>query len=111
MNYQEIYEFLGNVLATGGGAAGVSYLLFRFLGEKWIENKFTERLEQLRHGHDLELLRLKVEIDALLDGAIRLQGEGWEVVKKKIEPMREIIRNSIYDQLQSHGKKDKNSIG
>lgn len=67
-------------MAYGGGAAFIAYLLFQYLGKTWIENKFSERLDQLRHQQALELQRLRVEIDALLSGAIKLQEKEFSVL-------------------------------
>lgn len=75
-----IWSFLGQMLAFGGGGAAIAYLLFQYLGKKWIENKFAERLDLLRHQHALELQRLRVEIDALLSGAIKLQEKEFAVL-------------------------------
>lgn len=55
-------KFVLQMLAYGGGSAVVAYLLFQRLGKTWIENKFAQRLDQLRHQQALELQRLRVEI-------------------------------------------------
>lgn len=68
-----ILKFLGEVIAYGGGAAVVAYLLFQYLGKTWIENKFAERLDQLKHQHALELQHLRVEIDSMLGATLKLQ--------------------------------------
>jgi hypothetical protein len=75
-----VWSFLGQVVAYGGGAAVIAYLLFQYLGKTWIENKFAERLDQLRHQQAMELQRLRVEIDALLSGAIKLQEKEFDVL-------------------------------
>jgi len=67
------FKFLGEVIAYGGGAAAIAYILFQYLGKKWIENKFAERLDQLKHQHALGLQRLRVEIDSMLSGTLKLQ--------------------------------------
>jgi hypothetical protein len=77
---EAIWAFLGRMLAYGGGAAVIAYLLFQYLGKTWIENKFAERLDQLRHQQALELQRLRVEIDSLLSGAIKLQEKEFSVL-------------------------------
>jgi len=77
---EAIWNFLGQMLAVGGSGAAIAYLLFQFLGKKWIENKFAERLDLLRHQHALELQRLRVEIDALLSGALKLQEKEFAVL-------------------------------
>lgn len=79
-NANAIWSFLGQMLAYGGGGAVIAYLLFQYLGRTWIENKFAERLDQLRHQQALELQRLRVEIDALLSGAIKLQEKEFTVL-------------------------------
>lgn len=76
----DFLSILGKLVAVGGGGAVVAYGLFRYLGSKWIENKFAERLEQLRHTQALELQRLRVEIDSLLSGAIKLQDKEFQTL-------------------------------
>ncbi|WP_312591822.1 hypothetical protein [Stutzerimonas nitrititolerans] len=76
----EILKFILQMLAYGGGSAALSYLLFQWLGKTWIENKFTERLDLLRHQHALEIQRLRVEIDAMLSGALKLQEKEFLVL-------------------------------
>lgn len=80
MIIDQILLFLGKVITFGGGSAAVAYLLFQYLGRTWIENKFDERLEQLRHSQALELQRLRVEIDSMLSGAIKIQDKEFEVL-------------------------------
>lgn len=76
------YLTLAQLLASAGIGTVTAFLLFRYLGEKWIESKFAERLEQLRHTHALELQRLRVHIDAMLSGAVKLQEKEFKVLPK-----------------------------
>lgn len=76
----QILRFLGEVVAYGGGAAVVAYFLFQFLGKSWIENKFAQRLEQHKHDQALELQRLRVEIDSMLSGALKIQEKEFETL-------------------------------
>lgn len=76
----EIMKFILQMLAYGGGSAAAAYLLFQWLGKKWIENKFAQRLEQLRHQQALDLQRLRVEIDSMLSGAIKLQEKEFSIL-------------------------------
>jgi len=80
MTEAAIVKFLLQMLAYGGGSAAVAYLLFQWLGKTWIENKFAQRLDQLRHQQALELQRLRVEIDAMLSGALKLQEKEFSVL-------------------------------
>lgn len=77
---EPVLAFLGSVLAYGGGGAAAAYLMFQFLGKSWIESKFASKLEQLRHAQALELSRLRVEIDTLLSGTIKLQEKEFETL-------------------------------
>ena len=76
----EAFTLIGEVVAYGGGGAVVAYLIFRFLGSSWIESKFAERLENLRHSQAQELQRVKAEVDSVLSGAIKLQEKEFETL-------------------------------
>lgn len=71
-------RFLGEIVAYGGGAAVIAYLLFQYFGKTWIENKFAEKLELLRHSQAMELQKLRVNIDSMLSGAIKIQDMEFE---------------------------------
>lgn len=73
-------SFFTQMITYAGGSAVVAYLLFQWLGKTWIENKFAQRLDQLRHQQSLELQRLRVEIDAMLSGALKLQEREFSVL-------------------------------
>jgi len=85
----EVVKFFGEVAAYGGGAAVLSYLIFQFLGKTWIENKFAQRLDQLKHQQALELQRLRVEIDSLLSGALKLQDREFQVLPEAWQKLDE----------------------
>lgn len=75
-----ILQFIGKVIAQAGVAAVIAYLLFRYLGKKWIENKFSQSLEMFKHNQALELQRLRIEIDSTLSGVIKMQEKEFEVL-------------------------------
>lgn len=68
----------------------MSYLLFQWLGKTWIENKFNERLEALRHQQALEVQRLRVEIDTMLSGTLKLQEREFTVLPEAWEKLDEV---------------------
>lgn len=67
-------------MAYGGGAAVIAYLIFQFLGKSWIENKFAQKLEQYKHQQALEIQRLRVEIDSMLSGVLKIQEKEFETI-------------------------------
>lgn len=83
-------NFLFEIIAYGGGSAAVAYLLFQWLGKTWIENKFNERLEALRHQQALEVQRLRVEIDTMLSGTLKLQEREFTVLPEAWEKLDEV---------------------
>jgi hypothetical protein len=90
----EIYRTIGQIIAYGGGGAAIAYLLFQFLGKKWIENKFAEKLEHFRHAQAIELERLRVEIESLLSGTIKLQDKEFEVLPEVWDRL-----NTVYGKI------------
>ncbi|MGO4389451.1 hypothetical protein AB4Y85_18130 [Microvirga sp. 2YAF29] len=70
----------GSVIAVSGGAAAVAFLFFRFLGEKWLNAKFEERLATYRHVQQQELERLKLKINTLMDRTTKLHQREFEIL-------------------------------
>ena len=76
----EILQFIGKVVAYGGGAAAVAYGLFIFLGKRWIESIFSERLETFKHEQNKEIENVKYEINALLSRVTKIHEKEFEVL-------------------------------
>jgi hypothetical protein len=78
-----IETFVGGILAViaaGGGIAAICFLIFKFLGEKWLTAKFDERLAAYRHAQQKESEQLCFTINALLDRTTTLHQREFEVV-------------------------------
>ena len=101
---EQALKFLGEIIAYGGGAAVVAYLVFQFLGKTWIENKFSQRLDHLKHQQALELQKLRVEIDSLLSGAIKLQEREFQVLPEAWQKLDEAygLVLSLVHPMQEH---------
>lgn len=84
-----ILQFLGTVIAYGGGGAVVAYMLFQYLGKSWIENKFASRLDLLKHQHAQELQRLRVEIDSMLSATVKLQEKEFQLLPEAWQKLDE----------------------
>jgi hypothetical protein len=85
----QVLRFFGEFVAYGGGAAVVAYLLFQYLGKSWIENKFAQRLDLFKHQQAIELQRLRVEIDSMLSGALKLQEKEFQVLPEAWQKLDE----------------------
>jgi len=69
-----------SIVGAGGSSAAVAYLAFKTLGTKWLDNHFAGRLQALKHDHDQQMARLKLEIDGQLDRAVKLNQREFDVV-------------------------------
>lgn len=85
----QVLRFFGEVVLYGGGSATVAYFLFRHLGQRWIEAKFAERLEAFKHEQAKELQRLKVEVESLLSGALKIQDREFTVLPEAWHKLNE----------------------
>lgn len=73
-------SLLLQLVAAGGGGAAIAFVLFQYLSKSWLDNKFAERLAALQHQHNLEVARLRVEIDSMLNGALTMQKKEFELL-------------------------------
>lgn len=87
MTQAEAWEFFKQFILTGGGAAAISYGLFKWLGQKWIEDKFSQRLEHLRQTNAKELAELKVKWDTDLQGRLKYQEREFAVIPEAWEKL------------------------
>jgi hypothetical protein len=76
----QILRFFGEVILYGGGSAAVAFILFQYLGKGWIDARFSERLKAFEHEQAKELQRLKVEVESLLSGALKIQEREFAVL-------------------------------
>lgn len=61
---------------------GAAFAIFRYLGSKWIEQKFSKELEDHKHTQAIELQRLSVEIDTKLSGSLFAQKRELEEIEE-----------------------------
>lgn len=78
----DLSSLFWNLVAAGGGGALVAFLLFRKLGEAWLDSKFSERLEAFRHAKAAELERLRAEVDGSLRAKVRHQEREFLVLSE-----------------------------
>jgi len=74
--WQSILSFL----AAGGGGAAIAIALFKLYGSKWLESKFAKQLQEHKHAQDKEIQRLRIEIDSMLSGGLKLQERDFQIL-------------------------------
>lgn len=94
----EILKFIGSVIAYGGGSAAVAYGLFIFFGKKWIETKFSQRLEESKNEQRKEIEDFKLEINTLFNRITKIHEKEIEVLPQcwsKLHDAKDIISNLV----------------
>jgi hypothetical protein len=77
---EKIAAAFGAVVFTVGTLTGLALWLFRTFSEKWLSNKFAERLEAFKHDQQKEIEHLRFEINKLFDRATKLHQQEFEVL-------------------------------
>jgi hypothetical protein len=80
MNMEEIFSFIGKVIAIGGGAAALAYAIFLFLGQKWIESKFDKNLESFKHAQEREMERFRHDVNVLFSRVTKIHEKEIEIL-------------------------------
>lgn len=88
---QTIVIFIGKAVAYGFCGASAAYAIFRFLGKKWIENKFAERLETYKNKLQKELENTRYEINALFSRVTKIHEKEFEVLPEAWHKMHNAL--------------------
>lgn len=88
---QTVGDVLVGLLVYGGGPTAIAYLVFRFLGEKWIESKFAAQLEADRHEHAKELQELKKKLNSELSRIVKLQDREFTVLTEAWDLLQDAL--------------------
>ena len=67
---------------TATAMVAAAYAFFQFLGRRWLEARFAERLEKFKHDQNQEIERLRYRINALMDRTTKLHQHEFEVLPK-----------------------------
>lgn len=70
---ESIFSLIGQAVAFGGGGIAIGFGLFKWFGQKWIESKFNIQIKQMEFKQQETIARLKVEVESMLGGALKLQ--------------------------------------
>ena len=88
---EKVFEFIVTVMAYGAGAATFAYAIFLFLGRKWIENRFDERIASYEHKLTKDLEEFRHEIDFQYHGKTRTHDKEFEVLAQAWERMTKAV--------------------
>ncbi|WP_374580886.1 hypothetical protein [Pseudoduganella sp.] len=92
MDYNQLFalvlQYAGLLGITAIGVAGAAFGLFKWFGGKWLENKFTERLQNLKAEQDQAIRMVQSTIDRevhrakkLYDNEFTALSESWRLLR------------------------------
>jgi len=71
---------LGHFLIIFGLSGSTAYGWFRFLGQKWIEQKFSKSLEEFKHEQAKEIAKQQLQIDSIFNRVSKLHDKEYEIL-------------------------------
>lgn len=87
MGELDLPQFIWAVAAAGGGGGAVAYAVVKIFGEKWLDSKFSTRLQDLRHEHERQMEAIRLQTARAMDRSTRLSerefvstAEAWSLV-------------------------------
>jgi hypothetical protein len=76
----EVLKLIGGVAVLGTASSAIAYLLFRTLATKWIESRFSERLEAFKHQQNQEIEHLRFRINTTMDRRVKLHQREFDIL-------------------------------
>jgi len=78
--FNEILKVVGGLAAIGTTTVGLAYLVFRIFTTKWIDHRFSERLEAFKHQQNQEIEHLRFRINTMMDRNVKLHQREFDVL-------------------------------
>ncbi|WP_062630486.1 hypothetical protein [Devosia sp. Leaf64] len=80
---------LGGATAILLALVGAAYWAFQTFADKWLQSKFDERLEELRHEQTRELEHLRFSISTMMDRTTKLHEREYQTLPQLWEQLSE----------------------
>ncbi len=96
--YEAITQLIGDVVIYAGSMAAFSYAIFVFLGKKWIEAKFARDIEKYKSEQEVELEKLKLNINTLFNKVLKIQDREYDILPTlwgKLHILKLAVSNTI----------------
>jgi len=76
----ELLKILVKIIGYSGGFAVVLYWILKTFGKKWLDEKFSKRLEEFKHFQNQEFEHYKFKINKLFNRVLKIQEKEFEVL-------------------------------
>jgi len=88
-----VLKLIGGIVLAGGGLSLIVYQVFKHLAAKWLDSRFKEKLQALKHQHEKEIEELRFKISAMLDRAVKLHQREFEVLPEAWSKLNDTFWN------------------
>jgi hypothetical protein len=78
--FNEFLKLIGGVAAIGAASSAFAYAMFRIFTTKWIETRFSERLEAFKHQQNQEIEHLRFRINTMMDWNVKLHQREFDIL-------------------------------
>jgi len=86
----EVFEFIGKIVAYGGGAVAIAYIIFTFLGKKTVEAWFTKRIKKFEY----DLSSLFNRVTKIHEKEFEVLSIAWEELDNLLDLVRKFLRET-----------------
>jgi len=76
----EFFKLIGGVASIGLASSAFAYAMFRLFTTKWIETRFSERLETFKHQQNQEIEHLRFRINTVMDWNVKLHQREFDIL-------------------------------
>ena len=76
----EFLKLIGGVTAIAALSSAFAYAMFRLFTTKWIEARFSERLEAFKHQQNQEIEHLRFRINTMMDWNVKLHQREFDIL-------------------------------
>jgi hypothetical protein len=84
----------GGIVLVAGTIVAATYGLFKMFAGRWLDSRFAERREALKHEQQKQLEALKVQIARLIDRATKLNQREFEVIPEAWARLCEVFERT-----------------
>lgn len=82
MDQHFIPSFIGEIIAFGGGGIALGFGLFKWFGQRWLDDHFKHKLEAFKGEQARQLAELQAKLNAVLARQTHLQQKDVEVLEE-----------------------------
>lgn len=96
MTLDDVTQFIGRFFAYGLPSIGLFWLFSQKTAERWIDAHFAKRQKEFEHEQAKELQRLKVRLDTVVQGALKLQEREFKIIPEAWEKISEALGLALW---------------